>query len=260
MNNSRTRLSRKLCLTLLISTLASCASKSSSDHSNTDTTQVTQPQWTEAFTLPSLLLDETVADSQQAIKTMLGQPWYASIAVENTRQERDIQLNNCETYFEIATPDIRAQKESEQNAFLEFQTACESAQILASAHSSTMSFLPKQTFTIDSPKQLPKSLALVISQTQLNTLQNDASKDTWADFNTIVNFEQITPHQALYHSKSGTQKLSEIGRGDFNQDGIEDILLRSEDSVAGGSYFNVRLFALTVLDSNGHWRELRLSI
>jgi len=44
-----------------------------------------------------------------------------------------------------------------------------------------------------------------------------------------------------------------MGRGDFNVDGLEDVLISSRDSVEGGSYFDFGLFTLSV-NEKGKWQ------
>lgn len=60
-------------------------------------------------------------------------------------------------------------------------------------------------------------------------------------------------HRAEYRIEGGLQALSVLGLGDFNGDGREDLLASVRDTVEGGSYFNLRLFVLTVTEG-GNWQ------
>jgi len=48
-----------------------------------------------------------------------------------------------------------------------------------------------------------------------------------------------------------SQMLLLWGRGDFNGDGIEDLLVQSLDMLTGGTYRSMRLFVLTRRTVNG---------
>lgn len=220
-----------------------------------DSLKTLPPQCTEAFALPSLLSDEARLTGPENIEALLSKPWYASISVQNARQSSVTSLDNCSAYFDNTSANLRAERDNEQNAFLELKLACEASRLLMKAEDSVKSFLPHPLFTEETPHKLPKSVALITSQKEFLKVQDDASTSRWSEVNTIRHFEEISPIQAFYTSESGVQKLSEVGRGDINHDGIQDILLLSEDSVEGGSYFNLRLFVLTVSD-DGLWLVL----
>ena len=70
--------------------------------------------------------------------------------------------------------------------------------------------------------------------------------------------ELLGPFQASYHHhEGGTQELALVAKGDFNGDGIEDMLITSRDSVEGGSYRAIRLFLLTRISASSAITVLR---
>ncbi len=81
---------------------------------------------------------------------------------------------------------------------------------------------------------------------------DDPTISHWGDVNDITEVNHVSEHRAEYRSVSGVQTLSVLGRGDFNDDEHEDILVSVQDSVEGGSYFNMRLFVISVNES-GSW-------
>lgn len=215
------------------------------------------PQWTKAFSMPSLLdtdIQETLPSitTQEDITSLLSQPWYGAIEVKNARDTKTKSLRTCANYFANKAPALRALRDREQSAFRELQIACEASRLLAEAKVSTHSFIPTSIFTASAPTQMPKSLGFVTSQKALETIQLDSSKKVWSDVNRIRRTERVSELETKYYSDAGVQTLFEIGRGDFNDDATEDILILSQDTVTDGSYFHLRLFVFSI-DKNIRW-------
>jgi hypothetical protein len=217
--------------------------------------QHTPPQWTEAFAMPSLLAEGMEVTTLQDIQALLSRQWYDAIDIRHATNTKLTSLDNCSTYFQNKTPHLRALRDNEQSAFAEVQMACEATRLIANADVSTRSFLPNPILSKTTPQQLPKTIALVTSQTEREKLMANSSKQVWGDINTITRIEKVSDYQMRYISQAGVQTLAEIGRGDINQDGIEDVLILCRDSIAGGSYSNFRLFVFSV-NQNGEWNLL----
>jgi hypothetical protein len=217
--------------------------------------QHTPPQWTEAFTMPSLLAEEVDVTTPQDIQALLSRQWYGAIDIRHAANSKVTSLDNCSSYFHNKTPQLRALSDNQQSAFAELKMACEATRLMANANASTRSFLPNPILSKTTPQQLPKSIALVTSQTEREKLMANPNKQVWGDINTITHIERLSDYQMRYSSQTGDQTLAEIGRGDINQDGIEDVLIQCQDSVAGGSYSNFRLFVFSV-NQNGEWKLL----
>lgn len=211
-----------------------------------------KPHWTEAFPMPSLLAEAPTLVSMDDLKALLDQPWYAAIDVQGAANPVVTSLNTCREYFYNKTSDLRALREYEQSAFAELEMACEATRLLTNAANSSESFLPVTILDENTPQQLPKVVALITSTSERDKAMADAEKQVWADVNAISATERLSDYQVRYISPTTEQVLSEIGRGDFNGDGVEDVLLSSQDSVKGGSYANVRLFVLS-MNENGEW-------
>ena len=61
----------------------------------------------------------------------------------------------------------------------------------------------------------------------------------------ITKVERKDKTNAVYKHKGGEQDITLVGKGDFNNDGILDILLVVQNDVAGGSFSSTHLYALT---------------
>ena len=235
----------------LIACLISCASIPPQESTHTDKSMAVH--WTSELNMASLLAEEASSTTQKDLADLLTKPWYANIAVTGTRDADVRELNACSTYFANKTQDLRAQKDSEQNALRELEIMCEATQLLSQAVPARRSNIPKNPLNVELPAKLPKLLALVTSQTELERLQQDKTKILWKDINTITRTEAPSKFQRVYYSDAGIQTLAFLGSGDINKDGQQDMLITLTDSVEGGSYYNLRLFVITV-NANKQWK------
>ena len=136
-------------------------------------------------------------------------------------------------------------------AFLELSVMCRSVAVLLNAQESRQSNIPNHFINQDLPEKFPWAVALQTSVTETKKKSLEGAGKYWGDLNNVT-YRPISEGKVRYLSQSGTQTIEEIGRGDFNHDGLEDVLVTSRDAVTGGSYFNLRLFALSV-DRKGQW-------
>lgn len=247
---SKFKLTTTLLATFLVAVLEGCS------HSETTNNAALEPHWTDAFSMPDLLAEVPVLTGMDDLQALLDQAWYAAIDVQHTANPEVRSLNTCKDYFANRTPELRALREYGQSAFAELQMACEATRLLLAARTSTESFLPSSVLDENTPQRFPKEFALVTSASEREKLMADPKLAVWGDVDEIVEVDKKSAHEVRYTAADGgEQTLSELGRGDFNQDGVEDVLVRSHDSVQGGSYANVRLFVLSA-NKHGRWSLL----
>ncbi len=203
-------------------------------------------EWTQELNMADLLAEETVVNSQEDLSRLLAKPWYASIDVKTNNADENKALNNCRDFFAIKAPDLHAQREQENNSLLEFKLMCEATRLLSLATPARYSNIPSNLLDTQLPTKLPKSLALITSQSEQYRIQHDHNLIHWGDINSMRKVEQKSAYQSVYYSGAGVQTLAVLGHGDINGDKWNDILVAVKDTVEGGSYFNLRLFVLTV--------------
>jgi hypothetical protein len=98
---------------------------------------------------------------------------------------------------------------------------------------------------------LPPQLAITVSKETERAANNAASggKD-WLDFDPSATASDDGPDQIEVTGKGFIQRLILWGRGDFNGDGVEDLLVESLDTLTEGTYRSLRLFVLTRRNAN----------
>lgn len=209
---------------------------------------------TSGFQMPDLVSNDIPLNGQEDMADLINTDWYSSIDVINTRSSGD-SIANCREYFVEATPETRALRESEMNAFLELAMMCRATALLRDGADADVSYLPDVVIGDFSPKAFPAAVALETSETESEKRSDDLDANRWSDVNSGFSTEKISANKVDFRHDAGIQQLDLIGRGDFSGDGVEDVLITSRDSVEGGSYFNLRLFVLSV-DSDGAWRVI----
>lgn len=196
--------------------------------------------------LGSLLNEVNTSTNVDDIKAMLNKDWYSAVNVKSSKQANaTYSIKNCAEYFKLADKLLTTVKENENSAFVEFGLMCHSAKVIVDAKPSKLTFLSDLTFDKTLPEKLPKQIAMVISTTESKKINENASLLNWSDVNKITKVDVINEFKAIYHQQGSTQEIELVAKGDFNADGIEDVLVSSRDSVAGGSYGALRMLYFT---------------
>jgi hypothetical protein len=197
--------------------------------------------------LGSILAEPSTGRSTADLKTMLSRPWYGAIDVAKAGEEKPVQaVNSCVDYFTALGKGLEPAKDFEAVVYQGQGLMCQAARDVSKAQSAVKSFIDGFKLDNRAPELLPKQLALVISSTEYKRMLADSSKQYWSQEASIQKTEPRGDHQTLYQFFDGSvQLLSLVAAGDFNGDGIKDLLLSSNDSIIGGSYSGVRMWLLT---------------
>lgn len=212
--------------------------------------------WDTGFTMSSLLAVSGVTlNSINDLPKLIDAPWYDEIAVTKTKVG-ETALSSCHDYFTKADDTTHAAKENEIGAYLELKIMCEATRLLMNAKESKKSFLPNDVLSKTAPQLWPKAMALQISTEESKRSAENPKLTSLNDVTPVIKYESQSNSRATYFHNGGYQEVEILGRGDANNDGIEDIFLVLRDHVNGGDYFNIRLFVLSV-DSKAGWHLIK---
>jgi len=212
--------------------------------------------WNSGFTLPELLASTIEFTTIEDLKQLIAAPWYADITMIHTKAG-DCVFNTCQNYFDRAIQTTRTAKENEMGPYLEFKVMCEAANLFLSAKNATSSYLPERVLSNDLPNLLPKSVALQTSLEESKRNANNVALRHWADITPLTKYEPLSATKSIYYHEGGYQELEIIGRGDTNNDGIEDVIVVVHDYLDGGNYMNIRLLVLSV-DTKDNWQLIKM--
>jgi hypothetical protein len=107
------------------------------------------------------------------------------------------------------------------------------------------SFIRDFRFDANAPRYLPAELATALSEGESRAAQlADRQGLAWQEYQPNLKVQALSDHITVQNGPERT-RLEIYARGDFNHDDIEDMLMRDDSSVTGGTYSNSRLFLLT---------------
>jgi hypothetical protein len=209
--------------------------------------QFIDPSYSEHNKTNGYFTEPVIVTTSAEMVRALALPWYFS---DNMRHDNGkvVDVNSCASMIELTTQGYSALKTNEQEMFDAMFHICKTWQIMADFKASKQSFLGDIEFNKAFSNITPPQLALVISRDDERRLAKSAS---WEDMSQIKSVEKLNNEQAIFvDSTGGKQKITLMAKGDYNGDGIEDVLFYMENSVEGGSYSSVYAYVLTRLSSD----------
>lgn len=195
-------------------------------------------QWSPALGLDTLEhLDERLARTWEF-------PLEVSRLQGSTGLQREFaKIENCLSYFQLTRQGFQSTPLKHQ--MLE-GVVCHALQALKHAVPARRSFLAEFTVNDASVRKLPPDLALSISPDDQRRVQRAKTDHlSWDNIDTI---HRVIPHaegSGLVEGDGWAMRLTILARGDFNQDGFEDLLLQTHGWLTEGTYERVRLLELT---------------
>jgi len=231
----------------MLLSVTACAEKG--PEQNTSTIPVTVSS---GMQLGSLLNEVMASFKVNDIKAMLNKDWYSAVNVKSLKQANaTYSIKSCAEYFKLADKALTTVKENENSAFSEFVLMCQAAKVIVEAKQSKRTFLNDFVLDKNLPNKLPKQMALVVSSAESKKINDNSKLVNWSDVNKITKVDVINEFKAKYHQQGSAQEIELVAKGDFDGDGIEDVLVLSRDSVEGGSYNALRMFYFTKRSKEG---------
>ena len=201
-------------------------------------------QWFSGFTMTEQLAKSVPVQNQHDVQSLLGQIWYSPFKLINVHTKKVFSTDRCSQILPYITQ-LQPVGENEIYAYAELAALCVATKSIATARPTKYSAL--STFKLDAefPRHVPKNLALIISVSEWKKIAQNKRIVSWARAETVKFVSKDGEYRAKYAMTGAYQEVSLIARGDFNNDGIEDLLLFAQSHVVGGSYAAYRLFWVT---------------
>lgn len=199
------------------------------------------------------LLSETVSiENQKDLQRLLESPWYAEVDVVDTKNSKEASFAKCSDYLSEATGKTDTLRPYERPPYLNLTMMCRATALLLNAKNAEVSYIPSHFLDQSMPEKFPIALAFRLSIAGGGIDLEDKTIRFWNDIDKSLRFKAISKDQVEFSDDGGFQVISLVGRGDFNNDKLEDILISVQEAVVDGTYSNFRLLALSV-NEKGEW-------
>ncbi|NLG60469.1 MAG: hypothetical protein GX538_09975, partial [Gammaproteobacteria bacterium] len=200
---------------------------------------------------------------QGAVEQLLAEPWLEPVEVRTGAADRGgepITLQSCSNYLKVA--DLRVRPVAGGNVGEIFQARaleCHAAALTLAAQPAVVSHVRPLAFNEDLPDQLPWQVAMIVSGAETARIAHERPLATWSQalLEPITGFSPCGQYCGTYRDLSQEQTVRLLARGDFDGDGIEDVLVSSWDVALGGSYRATRVLLLTRREPDGKIEMLR---
>ncbi len=203
--------------------------------------------------------DDAIIGTKKQLKDLLSMNWYEKIELSTPNDpNKFINVCNCEQFFEIEQKKYNLKRAYEWNAYQGLATMCHAVKAIIDAKPASVSFLRYIQLNAKHPDIFPIEMAFILSESERKRvilLQKKGGR--WSEASPIKSVKLISDSHAVYYDTSGgIQEIEILGYGDFNHDGIDDVLLLVENSVEEGSYFASSLFILTKMSLHAKYEVI----
>lgn len=181
--------------------------------------------------------------SQSSLAAALDAPWETPMQVTNGHDTA--QVPSCRALLGLADT-YEPAVASDFASFQDLRARCRAVALLAKARPSKVSWLHAFSLDAHAPSRLPAAFAFAVSpEDDQRVTEASALGKPWSATEAVDLLEQASPRQARYGGDASEQNVAIVGYGDFNGDGVEDLLLLSHGRLTEGSLKSTRLFAIT---------------
>jgi hypothetical protein len=193
--------------------------------------------------------------NQSAIPSRLNEPFESSISVVKAGQRASV--SNCSEYLKLSALGFAPAADRDARLLRSWGADCQALQALRGALPARVSWLKDFHLDAQAVGYLPPNLAASVSPDDEQNARAAAARGlSWRQYQSGL--RATTADGSLSVMEDGTSTRLEIyARGDFDHDGLEDILLRADVAFSGGSYTDTRLFLLTRNSRRARLRLLR---
>jgi hypothetical protein len=203
-------------------------------------------QWTTSLQLKN----------QADVDHRLTKPFDEPIFVEKNGQKATVA--SCSTYLEYTREGFVAGSDQALRHLGSVGVDCLAVEALKGAVPARRSYLGGFRLDNHALRYLPPSLGLAVSQEDLAKVSSAESKGiSWQEYDRNLKVDSVSTDRATVEDETVVTRLQTYATGDFNGDGIEDLLLRVDSYSKQGSYSNCRLLLLTRTSKAGLLRLIK---
>jgi hypothetical protein len=177
------------------------------------------------------------------IDQALGKPFDERISVASGSNQA--QVGNCFDYLKYSDAGYKADSDFQMRMLESLGADCRALALLKDAAPARVSYLQDFRLDTSAPAMLPAQFAIIVSNEEQQSLAAAAhANKSWLEYQPKLKAEQANGRLTV--DAAGMRGVLRLyARGDFNGDGVEDLLIREDYAALGGTYSGSRLFLLT---------------
>jgi hypothetical protein len=190
------------------------------------------------------------------IENRLARPWDYPLEVHSrygrqkqTTAQKPTLMTNCLSYFDLTTEGFEASPIKDQQ---DLGADCYALRALQQAVPAQHTYLSDFHLNEQAVNYLPPDLGLIISRDDVEKARSANAKGL--SWRTVTPPSKVTVENndtILVEGDGWHVRVKVMARGDFNRDGIEDLLVKTRGWLSEGSYEAVRLLLLTRTQAGG---------
>ena len=181
--------------------------------------------------------------SLSSIAERMQVPFEDKVAVH--KGEASAMITNCADYLTYAPQHYEPGSDLELRVLRSWGTDCRALDALKEAVPAKRSFMRGFRLDAKALEYLPPQLSGAVSSEEIRRAEEAGKRGlSWRQYQRNSRTEGEGDHMTVVNGPTRTE-LEIYARGDFNHDGTEDMLLREDTSITGGTYSDSRLFLLT---------------
>jgi len=199
-------------------------------------------------------MEPEVLETREQVNALSSKSWFYSYEVVLDSKPA-IKVDSCKVLSKALREGYKSLDYKEQNALLATNKICTTWADIGMLKPSNKSFLGSFKHSAALPNKMPPELSLIISNDDERRL---AKANSWEQMSPIQKVETVNDDQAIYYDNSGgIQRLTVMARGDYDQDGIEDIVLHMANAVERGSYSSSHSYIVTRLAADAPYTLIK---
>ena len=204
--------------------------------------ELIQPQYLDSERTDRFFAREVAKPSKENIEMRNSFDWGYELELRSASADTK-SASNCKDLANASSAGFTAAKAYEYGAFKAYLTQCQTWSEMAKLAASKRSYISKFKLDNSFPSLAPSTLAFVISN---ESAEKAKTLSTWDEADRIQRTQVASPVRAEYFDATdGFQVITIVAKGDYNADGIEDIVIEKENSVLSGSYSSSHGYVLT---------------
>ncbi len=200
-------------------------------------------QWYEGFELHNYYKDGKQPKTLEDIKQLFQAGWEYPVTAYGP-QDAAYSVGSCADFFRAKKEKFYPVRNPDRGPYSFMGAYCTAAKLILDGRPAQKSFIEDLKIDGTIAKYLPVNVEYIISNEQ----KRHAS-GSWADVEK-VKAVSVTKEEVEFSSADASHFVRRIAVGDFNGDGVQDILLMVGHHVKGGTHFENSLYLMTRFGSN----------